>query len=180
MGKCLRCGAKAGLFLNLCEKCQAENVKLKQGDAQRQQDLENQRKADDLKAAQEREAKRRRSVDEARTRILQRLNNGETVYLHDTVYTEVDSYILDRPLLGEFSFDTVRELGLAGWSVVGIIPRTMGYELFNNNGDGGTAYGGGLGGIIIGAYILVKKEIQGTPTEQKISELDEFLFRHIS
>lgn len=173
MGTCPRCGNKAGFFQTLCEKCQREDER------KRQEKTEDERKAEDLKAAQEREAKRNRSMDEAKTRILERLNNGELVFLHDTVYLEVDSYISERQL-GEFSFGTVRNMGLAGWDIVGIVPRTVGFELLNRDDDGGTAFAGGLGGNIVGAHVLLKKEIKGPLTQQQISELDEFLFRHIT
>lgn len=172
MGQCRRCGNKVGFFQMLCEKCQSD-------DRQRLEKTEDERKAEDLKSAQEREAKRNRSIDEARARILERLNNGEAVYLHDTVHMEVDSYISDRQL-GQFSFNVVREMGFAGWDVVGIVPRTLGYELFNQYDNGGTVYAGGLGGNILGVYILLRKELKGTPTQQQISDLNELLLRHIT
>jgi hypothetical protein len=51
--------------------------------------------------------------------------------------------------------------GMDGWNVIGVVPRTTGIGLSNSSigSTMGTSWGAGLGGNVIGVYLLLNREV---------------------
>lgn len=100
-------------------------------------------------------------VTEIKKLMRVRLEAGKPVFLYDSIYVPVDSMLLDKPMNDGFDISKVRELGLAGWDVVQVIPRTIGIGLENTSSGSTTVetWGGGSGGNVAGVYLVIKKSI---------------------
>lgn len=155
---CTQCNKKLGFLEGrdgLCEECYQ-----KREDEQKR--LEKEAKLE----------KKRQFLQNIRSRI----ESGELVYIYKYAYIEVDSYLFGKTINNEPNFNKLYYLGLLGWEIVGIVHRTVSYELETNySGDShGKAWGGSTGGIV-GAYAVMKKVIKNT---NEIS--DEDLMNYIS
>ena len=69
--------------------------------------------------------------------------------------------IMDQPVVGAFDPQIIVEMGLNGWELIQSIPKTAGVALTNKyqQAFGNTTWGGGLGGNILGAYLIFKKAV---------------------
>jgi hypothetical protein len=108
-------------------------------------------------AGRKREAERLRQeyVDEAIARMHQAVAEGRTpslmvVELLPSHYT-VDGQEGGAPPDARSLF----EYGLDGWDVVATFPHTTGKALTNTS-SGATSYGGGLGGLVDGVYVVLR------------------------
>lgn len=91
-------------------------------------------------------------------RIKSEAKSGNVIYLYKSIYMSIDSISAvagDQSTLAVFSDKQVKEAGAQGWRVVEAIPRTMGEALQNYEGFG-KAWAGGIGGSVIGAYVLME------------------------
>ncbi len=91
-----------------------------------------------------------------------RLEAGHNVFLYETTYLPVDSVLLDEKLNSGFDIPQLRLMGVAGWEVMQVIPRTVGVGLKNTSigSTMGTTWGGGSGGNVIGVYVILKKAVR--------------------
>lgn len=153
MAKCTECGKPAGFFGTLCKECKAEQVRRER----EQRDVH----AAEVAERQRRDEERAWQVANDRADLLcKRVTNGNRVFLYETVYIPVDSRIDDQDVSPAFDIDVLRELGLRGWEIVQVVPRTMGMSLINKDLVGGlSTYGGGIGGTIIGVHIILRLEV---------------------
>ncbi len=105
------------------------------------------------------------------------INNGEVSFFYQSVYLPVDSTVVKEKTASEFSVKALRPLGLNGWDIVGIVPKTLGLGLENSSFGStmGTTWGAGVGGNVVGVYVLLKKEFSATRNFS-----DEFLEEYIS
>lgn len=91
-------------------------------------------------------------------RIIEQAKSGNAIYLYKSIYMSIDSLSTvagDKSSLEVFNDKRVKEWGAQGWRVVEAIPRTMGEALQNYEGFG-KAWAGGIGGSVIGAYVLME------------------------
>ena len=84
-------------------------------------------------------------------------------------------------MLGDVEFkpnkydDTsIRIAGLEGWRVVGVVPKTFGTALINNEGFN-KVWGGGVGGAVVGAYVLLELEVSSRNYARLESDISEYL-----
>ena len=114
-------------------------------------------------------------VDDAMKRIEQSVREGRFPSLF--MVSVVDSqYTLFGQVGGSaFSSRPLNTLGWDGWEIVGVLPRTTGVPLTNAIGSS-SAYGGGIGGIVDGAHLLLKFPV----TQELIGQRRAFLERLLS
>ena len=122
-------------------------------------------KARESAAKRESEAKalEARRVAEVQ-RIKSEAKSGNLVYLYKSIYMSIDSLSAvagDQSILAVFSDSQIKEAGAQGWRVIEAIPRTMGEALQNYEGFG-KAWAGGIGGSVIGAYVLMEFAVTST------------------
>ena len=81
--------------------------------------------------------------------------------------------------LGTFDIGFLRHMGMNGWEIVGVIPRTIGVVTENSSFGStiGTTWGGGSGGNVAGVHILLRKEVK---LNQMDDSLDDELGRYLS
>lgn len=91
--------------------------------------------------------------------VWDRLDRGEKCFIYDKIYLPVNSIINKEEFTETFDTSTLETLGLQGWDIVAVVPRTVGVALTNTSGLVTSAWGGGIGGNIIGVYIILKKEV---------------------
>lgn len=62
---------------------------------------------------------------------------------------------------GNFDFAELQAAGLNGWQIHAVIPKTKGVGLKNENlKNYFSTWGGGIGGNVIGAFVLLSKTIE--------------------
>ena len=156
MAKCAECGRPAGFFGGICQDCKNEREKRerKRREAQAAEEAERQRR--------EEEHARQLATDRANS-LRDRCATGTRMFLYESVYIPVNSRIDDQEVCPSFDIDQLRELGLEGWEIVQVVPRTMGMSLINKNLVGGIstgvdAYAGGIGGTVIGVHVILRLE----------------------
>jgi hypothetical protein len=71
-------------------------------------------------------------------------------------------------------------LATHGWELVSVIPRTAGNALTNSYGDGGSAWGAGLGGLVIGATVLIRLAVTAEALANRRSEIVEALSSQVA
>lgn len=91
-------------------------------------------------------------------RVQSELTAGRTLYLYRSFYVSIDSSVDfggKQHELNPYSDAAVLQAGLYGWKVVGVMPRTSGNALQNYEGFS-KAWAGGIGGNMVGSYVLME------------------------
>lgn len=129
-------------------------------------------------AAEERSRQTVVKVLEVKKHLSERIAAGQSVYIYHKEYLPVDSVLLDEPIHPEFDIAVLRRLGLAGWEVIQVIPKTIGIGLENASigSTTGVTWGGGCGGNVAGVYVLLKKLLR---TEDIRPVTDDALAKYI-
>jgi hypothetical protein len=95
--------------------------------------------------------------------------SGNTPNLFRWIFIQVDSLVEGKPI-GEFDITELQAAGLEGWDVVAVIPKTVGLGLTNSTNAGTTSWGAGLGGNVLGAYLILSKEIFDLTSENNVAD----------
>jgi hypothetical protein len=106
------------------------------------------------------------------------LDRGGRAFLYESRFVPVDSLENGVPLSGGFAITHLQAMGLVGWEIVGVVPRTSARTLENKDvGSGLVTYAGGIGGTVDGVYILLKREIPANweKDEESSSEVIQLL-----
>ena len=164
MAKCRYCDNKAASGLDACASCHGKNLqRAREAKIRKNEEVEAKelRKKDEAKKkAQELKKILVQKVDawEASTKL--KLERGEKVILHQSIYVTVDS-IENGRAIDIFNFAPVAKAGLDGWEVKGVIPKTEGFGLKNVSYGVGSSetWGAGIGGIVVAVYVILSKEI---------------------
>src|SRR4030042_3212583 len=135
MAKCVICGKNMG-FLATSSTC--DTCRLAEKAAAERQQAEARAKAE--REQVERDEQRQLALQDFNRQkdallttkleeIKKRSQNGEKIFLYDNIYIPVDSIVNRESLHEKFTLGSLRQLGFAGWEVVGVIPRTFGIVL---------------------------------------------------
>jgi hypothetical protein len=181
MAKCPRCGKSTGLLSNLCDDCkqiieaekkaEQERVKLEEAQKEEKEKLELQR------VQQEYNAYRNNIISSRVKEFQQRIEQGEKIFLYSKVYIPVDSKVGSETFADDFEIGRLKYFGFYGWDVVAVVPKTLGVGLSNEAIH--TAYktwGGGMGGNVVGVYIILRKEV----SSQQPPLSEEYLNRYFN
>ena len=163
MAKCESCGNKAGIGRQKCAECESRERAAAQ--ARREQESAEARARYEAQVA----AKVSTWSDSFRARI----NAGGEAFEHTVVYIEVDS-VIENEAIGSFDFNAVMAAGLDGWQIHAVIPRTLGWPLFNQHSEGfstNQTYGAGLGGNVAGVYVVLSRPIRGPIHDAQFARL---------
>jgi hypothetical protein len=151
MAKCLECGVKIGAFQQFCSPC-----------VNRQLAAEEKREVARIKA--EREAQRAARVEteawveEWKRSYIDSIQAGRVSYAYMWLYLPVDSQV-DNDTIGTWDMTELERLGLQGWKVVTVIPKTIGVAL-KNLSTTGTTWGAGMGGNVYGVYLILERQVR--------------------
>ena len=177
MAACETCGEKAGFGKKLCESCTAKANEQKRKEAA----AASARKAEEDRVRREAEEERKRQAELARQQRYQAyvkgrldemhslVDQGVNPFLYDVIVISAQSRFNEKNIGAAPNLDELRSYGWAGWDIVGIIPSTYGEALTNTSygASSGTTWGAGVGGLVIGAYVLLKFEITRGVLEQR-------------
>ena len=100
----------------------------------------------------------KQKIESEINRIINEARGGKTIYLYRSHYVSVDSFNNfggQISNLAPFNDLEIKFAGAQGWRVIEAIPRTSGETLQNYEGFG-KAWAGGIGGTVIGAYVLME------------------------
>jgi hypothetical protein len=186
MAACTRCGKQVGFLKTLCNECktiQENEQKAIEREKAIQAEQERERQAQE-QAHEEEQHKlfRDKLIQKTVHDIWSKAEMGQNVFLYDFVYRPVDSIIVNEPLNSEFFLGNVRSLGIDGWDVVAVIPKTTGVALTNRSAGSsiGESWGAGLGGNVAGVYLVLKKEVgiqsRNPHTDE---EMQQYVSNHI-
>lgn len=152
MPKCRTCGRKVGLFYFLndgavCMDCREKT---------KNETIEN-RKRESIEDRQRKEESIQATIEDVQTSV----QKGKARFLYNFVFLSVDSVLLKKSFCQGFEIHELQRMGLDGWEVIGIVPKTVGVGLENVSigSTSGQTYGGGIGGNVAGVYVLLKKVI---------------------
>jgi hypothetical protein len=111
--------------------------------------------------------------------LKRRIAAGDAVYLHESIYLPVDSRVVDEEVCRRFSIEPLSRLGIEGWEVVGIVPRTVGVGLTNRSVGStmGESWGAGVGGNVVGVHVLLR--LKATPSNCSDRMLFDYAMRHL-
>lgn len=152
MAACGICGNKAGLLKDTCAACENRQ--------REEQEAANQARREAEQEVWEAEVQEKLEVWVEKANAS--LKAGETIFLYQTVFVSVDSSTDSDGVLANFNLMGLQARGLAGWKVESIIPKTYGSALQNTQTTQygtTTLYAGGMGGNVIGAYVVLSKEV---------------------
>jgi hypothetical protein len=156
MAFCTQCGNKAGMLRDLCHDCEVRltNEREAAAEAKRLEDA----------AAWQAEVESSHAAWLAATQS--KLSAGNSGWVYKYVYLEVNSVVTDE-VIGTWDLAPLQAAGLAGWQVLGVIPRTVGIGLQNTSygASSGTTWGAGVGGNVAGAYVLLGRELKSLSGE---------------
>ena len=139
MARCMSCGTKTGFGGgSICQACfdrqQAE------GNRQREEYLEE-------------KTRETLAAIEARLEIAE--SADLFAYLNISSQAGMNEDIVGQPP----DLGMLQAMTLNGWELVLAIPRTMGAGLTNRYDNGGSAWGAGIGGLVIGATLIMKLRV---------------------
>jgi len=104
------------------------------------------------------------------------------VFLYSSVYIPVDSTIDGKVVTGKFDIKPLQELGLAGWEIMQVVPKTLGVALLNATVPvpAFKTYGAGIGGNIVGVHVLLRKQLHRGLSHGAIADLKHFVEAYFS
>jgi len=102
-----------------------------------------------------------KSPDDWKSRAKAALASGTNPpLLFKWVEVSVPTEITDS-IQGTFDFAELQAAGLNGWQIHAVIPKTKGVGLKNENlNNFFNAWGGGIGGNVVGAFVLLSKTVE--------------------
>lgn len=161
MAKCSECGKPAGLFAAMCDSCKAK-LRARKEEIYRKELEERTQQA--LAERQERERQKRELIESLYERSILKINSGEHVFMHEMLFLPVDSLVVDTPLCDEFGIAALQYAGFNGWEIAAVVPKTVGLALTNVSvgSSSGETWGAGLGGNVVGVYVLLRKQVRET------------------
>lgn len=133
------------------------------------------RQLEEEELLQERREHSQTVVSEELRRITKEINSGKSIFVYKSFYMSVDSEMdaaNQKVQLNPFDDSRVRQAGLFGWRIVGVVPKTSGSALQNYEGFG-KAWAGGIGGNVIGAYIMMEYELNGENFDSSLEIVKE-------
>ena len=161
MASCSGCGSKVAMFTKECPACITKRQNAQQQEA--------------AAAQQARELARQKTIKDEFERIQVDVKRGLPCFLHTSQYISVDSEITGTTFpINPYDDSGVRVAGLSGWKVVGTMPHTVGTALQNTEGFN-SVWAGGVGGSVIGAYVLLELEITANNLEMMADDILEYL-----
>lgn len=94
--------------------------------------------------------------------------SGNNPNLFRWIYIEVDSEV-EGDVIGTFDITELQAAGLEGWDVVAVLPKTLGIGL-KNISTNGNSWGAGIGGNVMGVYVILSKELYDLDSERNVSD----------
>ena len=161
MASCIWCSTKVAMFTKECPECITKNQNAQQQEATATQEVH--------------EQARQKTIKDEFERIQVDVKRGLPCFLHTSQYISVNSEIVGTTFpISPYDDSDVRVAGLSGWKVVGTIPHTIGTAMQNSEGFG-NVWAGGVGGSVIGAYVLLELEITSNNLEMMAEDILEYL-----
>lgn len=139
--------------------------------------------ATELAAGREKAALlRSKKLDEEILRVIADAKSGTPVYLYRSIYVSVDSFNNFGGKISSvavFNDLQVKAAGAQGWRVVEAIPRTSGETLENFEGLG-KAWAGGIGGSVVGAYVLMEFVVTASNADTSSELVREIVSQYLT
>lgn len=104
------------------------------------------------------------------------VSTGRMAFLHTSIYVPVDS-VVDEETLGKFEISSLEDLGMAGWEIVTVIPRTVGIGLSNRSVGStfGKTWGAGIGGNVAGVHVVLRYAVTRDTLESSRKVIERFI-----
>lgn len=178
MAKCIRCGRSAGFFSKYCDEC-IDKMQEEKRNSELREGIANKRKKSDYHFVDTRKEYNEK-ISEIKKRIVndiyEKIDKNGNVIFYKNYFVNID-FSIEEVCTGEkFDCNFLVNMGLDGWEISATFPKTKGY-VFKNKSFGSTVgetWGAGLGGIVEGMYVVLKKNIKSR------SEIDDnFLEKYV-
>lgn len=114
-------------------------------------------------------------------RIVTEAKKGNRLFLYKSHYMSIDSqnrFGDQVTQLANFNETRVVHAGVRGWRVIESVPRTSGETLENFSGMG-KAWAGGIGGSVIGSYILMEFELTAKNADTSRDIIEEAVRKYL-
>lgn len=159
MAKCSNCGKPLG-FLSIGSACIDCQRLLEKQRLQEQTEIAKMQLVEKRKKEEDRERAKREQIGRLKDLISARIARGQRVFLYHSIYVPVDSSVNGESMSNGFHIEALKGMGLNGWEIVQVVPRTVATVLENRNiASGNVTFAGGLGGTVAGVHVMLKKEV---------------------
>lgn len=108
------------------------------------------------------------SFDAWAAKAKKQIASGNNPNLFRWIYIQVDSEV-EGDVIGQFDITELQVAGLEGWDVVAVLPRTLGVGL-KNISTNGNSWGAGIGGNVMGVYVILSKELYDLESERNVAD----------
>ena len=157
-----------------CGMATAQVLKITPDQRRRADEERFRRHAEEDRRRQMSDEERRREIErsqeeyiaQAIARMEQAITEGRTPALHRLVLMPSDYSFMGQSGGARPDVMLLAEAGFDGWETIGVIPRTTGLPL-TNAASGRSFYGGGVGGLTDGAYLLLRLPVTARLLEDR-------------
>lgn len=192
--KCPKCGyertQKDDTFIaaSECPKCGVIYEKEEAYIAQKKKQIEDERERQEAeekgvllaKMAKIEQIKKYQEELQSKANVVwQRVESGQEAYIYECIYIPVDSIIGEEQPAPLFNITILKHMGLMGWDIVSVVPRTIGIAYTNQTvafaNTGFKSWAGGMGGNVIGVHVILKKFLNSNNKDSLNQELMSFI-----
>lgn len=164
---CPRCGRTAAQVRAITPQDRAAVAEVARAKAAKEAELAGLDEAERVAHAQR---KRQEFVRGAMERMRRAIDEGRQPALQSVEFISSDYQVGDKIGGSAPRMEPLVEYGLDGWEIVAAVPRTMGMPLMNGRAAE-AQYGGGIGGLVDGAYVLLRLPV----TKQLLDSRPDFV-----
>lgn len=178
MANCKTCGEKAGALKSECDSCKTTRTKQEQANRLKAQEAENERQTQErLRLQAELEARYKAYNENCFANFDLALESEVTPYIYQYVLVESVSYLNGEIVGSNLALDNVQSLAQRGWEVVALHQITEGHGLQNtaSGSVSGTTWGAGIGGLVVGAYVIMRLPLNKKILSQRRAEVTSVL-----
>lgn len=174
MANCKTCGNKAGALKSECDSCKSKRTQQEQADRLKAQEAENERqKQERLRLQAELEARHKAYIEKCFADFALALDSGITPCIYQYVVVDSTSYLNGEAVGSNLTLHEAQSLAQLGWEVVAFHQITEGHGLQNtaSGSVSGTTWGAGIGGLVTGAYVIMRLPLNEKVLSQRRAEI---------
>lgn len=134
------------------------------------------------RAKQAQQQKIEKFFSDYRSLVRSTVESGSSAHLFKEIYVPVDAQMNELGPASGLYLSQVNYWGRAGWEVISVIPRTYGgyqvYKVTKSTAYGVSGWGkdthqAGLGGHVVGVYVLMQYTVTRDNFEKSLQVIDE-------
>jgi len=178
MANCKTCGEKAGALKSECDSCKSNRAEQEYRAQLAAQEAENERQRQERERLQAAlDARYQKYLEDCFNAFSTTLELGLTPYVYRFVVVNSESYLHGDNVGDNLELNEVQFYAQRGWEIATMHPITSGHGLQNTSTGSvsGTTWGGGIGGLVVGAYVVMRLPLNEKVMTQRRNEVIDAL-----